>query len=296
MILSLKKPIFNFMLQAFIFVLILFWSCSAGIEDAKNKINFPEKIEWKELLNGLYYCEIENPYHSKIGDNRITLVKANPEILNADIYSNTSFDSIKRTAMVWSEDFDLNLVVNAGMYNLSNTYQAEGFLKSQNKINNGRFKESFKMFAFFNPLDREHYKSFEIMDGESEPVEDFIDKYQSCFQSIRMIDCNAKQVVWKPRRIIYSSMCVLANDKNNNIIIAFTRTPLSANQMSNLLLHLPINIRSAMYLEGGPEACLYIKTPDTVISKNGSYVSLSFPTDTNTRYWNLPNVIGIKRK
>lgn len=284
------------MQQVIVFVFLLFWSCSAGTEDAKTKINFPKKIEWKELLKGLYYCEVENPYHSKISDNIITIVKANPYLLDADIYSNTSFDSIKRTAMVWSEDFDLNIVVNAGMYNLNNTYQAEGFLKSQNKTNNGRFKENFKMFAFFKPIDDIHYKPFEIIDGENESAEKFVDKYQSCFQSIRMIDCNAQQVVWKPRRLIYSSMCILANDKDNNIIIAFTRTPMSANQMSNLLLHLPFNIRSALYLEGGPEACLYIKTPDTVISKNGSYVSLTFPTDTNTRYWNLPNIIGIKKK
>jgi hypothetical protein len=91
-------------------------------------------------------------------------------------------------------------------------------------------------------------------------------------------------------------MCVLAEDVNHNIILAFSRTPLSANQMSEVLLNIPINVHSAMYLEGGPECCLYIRTPDTLISKIGSYVSLTFPTDTNTRYWHLPNIIGFKAK
>ncbi|MGQ9845963.1 MAG: hypothetical protein ACUVQP_00465 [Bacteroidales bacterium] len=278
-----------------ILFLLLFLSCSAGTNKSKNHIYYPKKIEWKELFTGLYYSEIKNPYHSKISDNIITLVKANPQLLDVDIYSNTSFDSIKRTAINWSEDFDLNVVVNAGMYNLNNTSLAEGYLKSQNKINNGRIKENFKMFAFFKPINND-LKPFDLIDAEYESVQNFIDKYESGFQSIRMIDCNGNQVIWKPKRTIYSSMCVLANDIQNNLIIAFTRSPMSANQMSALLLHLPLNIRSAMYLEGGPEACLYIKTPDTVISKKGSYVSLTFPTDTNTRYWQLPNVIGIKKK
>lgn len=283
------------MIQAFILVLFLLFSCSTGTENSKKHIYYPQKVEWKELLYGLYYSEVKSPYHSKISDNIVTLIKANPQFLDVDVYSNTSFDSIKRTAMTWSEDFDLNVVVNAGMYNLNNTSLAEGYLKSQNKINNGKIKESFKMFAFFKPTNN-HLKPFDLIDAENESVQNFINKYESGFQSIRMIDCNSNQVIWKPKRIIYSSMCVLANDIENNLIIAFTRSPMSANQMSALLLHLPLNIRSAMYLEGGPEACLYIKTPDTIISKNGSYVSLTFPTDTNTKYWNLPNVIGIKKK
>ncbi len=283
------------MIKVFVLILLIFWSCNIGADDSRKKIQYPKKVEWKELSTGLYYSEVENPYQSKISDNIITLVRINPEIIDADIYSATSYDSIKRTAMTWSEDFDLNVVINAGMYNLNNTFCAEGFLKSNNKINNPRFKDSFKMFAAFKHV-KEKHKLFDIVDAENEDINNCIDNYCSVFQSIRMIDCNGQQVVWKPRRTIYSSMCVLGIDKCNQVILAFTRTPMSANQMSGLLLHLPINIKSAMYLEGGPEACLYIKTSDTVIQKNGSFVSMTFPTDTNTRYWNLPNVIGFKIK
>lgn len=281
------------MMKVLTLIFLIFWSCNFGADDSKKKIQFPKKVEWKELLTGIYYAEVENPYHSKIGDNMITLVRINPEIIDADVYSATSYDSIKRTVMKWSEDYDLNVVINAGMYNLDNTLFAEGFLKSNSKMNNPRFKESFRMFAVFKP-NKEKLKIFDMVDAENEIIEGLVENYNSAFQSIRMIDCHARQVIWKPRRTIYSSMCVLGIDKNNQVVIAFTRTPLSANQMSSLLLHLPINIRSAMYLEGGPEACLYIKTPDTVIQKNGSFVSTTFPTDTNTRYWNLPNVIGFK--
>ncbi|NSW44539.1 MAG: phosphodiester glycosidase family protein [Bacteroidales bacterium] len=283
-------------LQSWVLLLLIFWSCNIGFDDGKKNTHFPKKIEWRELMHGLFYAELENPYRSKISDNIVTLVKADPKILDIDVYSNTSFDSVKRTAMCWSQDFNLNVVVNAGMYNLSNTFQAEGYLKSKKKLNNVRFKESFKMFALFKPFDSLNYTPYDMLDADIESLEGLLDKYQSAFQSIRMIDCNGKQVVWKPRRTIYSSMCVLGIDRDNMLLLAFTRSPMSANQMSTLLLHLPIHIRSAMYLEGGPEACLYIKTPDTLISKNGSYVSLTFPTDTNSRYWNLPNVIGIKVK
>jgi len=291
-----KKQIIKMMLQSWVLLLLIFWSCNIGFDDTQKKVHYPKKVEWRELMRGLYYAEVENPYHSKISDNIVTLIKADPSLLDINVYSNTSFDSIKRTAMCWSQDFNLNVVVNAGMYNLSNTYQAEGYLKSMNKLNNSNIKDNFRMFALFKPIDSLNNKPFDMLDADNESYEGVLDKYQSVFQSIRMIDCNGKQVVWKPRRTIFSSMCVLGIDKYHHLLIAFTRSPMSSNQMSLLLLHLPIDIRSAMYLEGGPEACLYIKTADTVIAKNGSYVSLTFPTDTNSRYWNLPNVIGIKAK
>jgi hypothetical protein len=284
------------MFQHLLFFTLIFTVIALNLNNYHTKLNLYKEIKWRQLLTGLYYAEVKNPYYSKISDNIVSLVKANPYILDIDVYSCTSYDSIKRTAICWSQDFDLNVVVNAGMYNLINTYKAEGYLKSNNKINNSVFKESFKMFALFKSLDNPHLKPFIMIDAENDDIELYLNKYSSVFQSIRMIDCNGKQVTWKPKRLIYSSMCVLGIDEKDNLLIAFTRTPMSANQMSKLLLHLPLNIKSAMYLEGGPEACLYIKTPDTVILKKGSYVSLTFPTDTNTRLWNLPNVIGIKVK
>lgn len=91
-------------------------------------------------------------------------------------------------------------------------------------------------------------------------------------------------------------MCVLAVDKQKNVLFIFTRSPYTANQFINMLLAMPLNIHNAMYLEGGPEASLYVASKDTVIEKFGSYVSQTFSHDRNDHFWAIPNVIGIRKK
>jgi hypothetical protein len=88
-------------------------------------------------------------------------------------------------------------------------------------------------------------------------------------------------------------MVVGATDVSGNIYFAFTRSPYTHQQMIGFLKQLIPTIRTTVYLEGGPEASLYIQTKDTVISKIGSYVSKTYAHDKNDHFWDLPNVIGI---
>ncbi len=284
------------MMKSLILVFLLLWSCNAGTGSTNEKnVRYPQEIKWKTLLKGLYYAEIDNPFHSKISDNIISLVKINPACFDMDVYSCTTYDSLPRKVSEWSKQFNLNVVINAGMYSLSNGIIAQGFMKSKNTCNNVVFKEGYRALAVFNPMDT-LLPLFDIVDMEQEAYDRILKQYQTAFQSIRMIDHKGKQIVWKPKRLIYSSMCVLAVDDCHQIILVFSRSPLSANQMSELLLNIPLKVQSAMYLEGGPECNLYIRTADTLILKIGSYVSTTFPTDTNSRAWHLPNVIGFKAK
>lgn len=284
------------MIKSWILVFLLLWSCNAGTSSTnEKKVRYPQEIKWKTLLKGLYYAEINNPYPSKISDNIISLVKINPALFDMDVYACTAYDSLPRKVSEWSEQYNLNVVINAGMYNIANGIIAQGYMKSKKSCNNATFKGSFNAMAVCNPIDT-LLPLFDIVDIEQEAYQSFLKQYQTAFQSIRMIDHAGKQVVWKPKRLIYSSMCVLAMDDCHQIILVFSRSPLSANQMSELLLNIPLKVQSAMYLEGGPECNLYIRTADTLILKIGSYVSTTFPTDTNSRAWHLPNVIGFKAK
>lgn len=253
----------------------------------------PTKLLWKELLPGLYYTEIHLPYNIHISDRKLTILKINPQYYESNIYASLAIDSIKRTISQWANNFNLNIAFNAGMYSLTDTYQSIGYLKSNDSIVQSVWKDNFYVLALFQPTCNS-VLPFDMIDMANESHDSVLRCYSSAVQSIRMIDCFGKQVVWKPKRLIYSSMIVLGEDVEHNAIVAFTRTPLSANQMSHLLVNLPLNIRTTMYLEGGPEACLYVSTDDTLILKNGSWVSQTFPTDTNTQYWDLPQIIGFK--
>jgi hypothetical protein len=48
-----------------------------------------------------------------------------------------------------------------------------------------------------------------------------------------------------------------------------------------------------MYLEGGPEASLHVATPGGPVRRVGSYETGFNENDGNTRYWSLPNVLGV---
>lgn len=111
-----------------------------------------------------------------------------------------------------------------------------------------------------------------------------------------MIDGDGNHIVWKKNQSLISSMTVLAEDNDGNVLFCFTRSPYSANQFSQMLLELPLNVRSAMYLDGGPEACFYLYHKDICIQKYGSYVSGSYAHEKNNEYWEIPNVIGIKKR
>lgn len=253
----------------------------------------PGKLQWKQLMPGLHYTEVHIPYNIHISDRKLTILKIQHQYFESNIYAALAIDSTKRTISQWASDFNLNIAFNAGMYSLIDTYKSVGYLKSNDSVVQPEWKENFYGLALFNPLCKS-VKPFKIIDMYSETYDNLLRCYSSAVQSIRMIDRNGQQVIWKPKRLIYSSMIVLGEDVEHNVIVAFTRTPLSANQMSYLLTRLPLKIRTTIYLEGGPEACLYIRTDDTLILKNGSWVSQTFPTDTNTRYWNLPQIIGFK--
>jgi uncharacterized protein YigE (DUF2233 family) len=91
-------------------------------------------------------------------------------------------------------------------------------------------------------------------------------------------------------------MTVLAIDKSGNVLFIFCRSPYSANEMSQMLLRMPLDIHSAMYLDGGPEASFYINYNNTQVSLVGCFVTNTYEKDDNDHFWAIPNIIGIRKK
>jgi len=59
------------------------------------------------------------------------------------------------------------------------------------------------------------------------------------------------------------------------------------------LLALPLDIVSAMHVEGGPEASLSIRAPGVRLDLAGSFETAFRENDGNAEQWALPNVIGV---
>jgi len=261
----------------------------------------PEKIlkslplEWKNLSEGLNYAEMNGPRISKFSDSKISILKIDPEFFDFTLVAATQFDSTQRTIKKWCDSLQLTAGINAGMYSLKDHISGAGYMQNYEHINNPVFKGSFNAMAVFNPKNK-NLPPFQIIDMINQDWKPVKNEYNSCFQSIRMIDNMHHGIYWKKKPVLKCSMSVLAMDKSGNVLFIFCRSPYSANEMIKFMLNPDLNIKTAMYLEGGPEASLYVKTDSSEIVKFGSYVSYSCPNDDNQELRTMPNILGIKKK
>ena len=109
-----------------------------------------------------------------------------------------------------------------------------------------------------------------------------------------MIDCKQTNR-WSQQDKRFSMVCI-AMDKKGKVLFIFTRSPYSVHDFINMLLSLPLEIYNAQYLEGGPEASLYINTGSFEWKQFGSFETGFVEHDKNDIFWAIPNVIGITTK
>jgi len=273
-----------------LFAVVLFVSGKSPVKDSD-----PPKIQWKTLDAGLEFAELNGPHTSKFSDSKVSVLKINPKYFDFKLVLAKEFDSTQKTIKQWCDTMKLTAGINAGMYSLKDHKSATGFMQNYNHFNNPAFKGGFNAMAVFNPKS-DSLPAFQIIDMVEQDWQSISKHYNSCFTSIRMIDNERNGIYWKKKPILKCSMTVLALDKAGNVLFLFCRSPYNANEIINFMLKPELNIQTAMYLEGGPEASLYVKTQDSEIMKFGSYVSYSCPNDDNIKIRTLPNVLGIRKK
>jgi hypothetical protein len=109
-----------------------------------------------------------------------------------------------------------------------------------------------------------------------------------------MVSCHQENV-WQRQNKIWSTSAI-GWDGSGNILFIHVRSPYSPHDLINMLLKLPIGLKRAMYVEGGPDAQMFIHSNKKEYEFIGSYSSGSHESDRNQIGWPVPNVVGIKRK
>jgi hypothetical protein len=251
-------------------------------------------LNWQHLHDGLDYCETNAPEKSIVNDSKISILKINPDRFEFRMLSGSENGDSTRTAPQWAKDFKMDVVINAGMYDLGKTLSNKAYLQNYQHFNNPNFNPNFGAMIAFNPKDS-LLPNFKIADLSCYKWDSLKTKYNSFSQGMRMLDCNGKALTWNKRNQS-CSMLLAAADNDGNIYFIFSRSPYSHNDMICFLLQMPVSLENAIYLEGGPETSMYIHAGDTTIEKVGSYISGSYPNDDNKSFWKLPNVIGLRHK
>ncbi len=246
---------------------------------------------WQQLGTGLELGTFVAPMPSPCGDRKITVVRIDPASWKFSLLTAAREGKRARTARQWATEFGQTAVINAGMFR-EDGFTNVGYMKCGDHLNNPHFNADNTMIAA-EPTDPK-LPNFQIIDREAQDWKTLITKYRYVTQGIRMVDSHGKNR-WAEQPRMWS-MAVMGMDKSGKALMIFCRSPFTVHAMIDMLLGLEIDLKNAMYLEGGPEASLYVKTTAREFEGYGSYETGFYESDKNDRAWTLPNVIGISRR
>jgi hypothetical protein len=288
------KNIFAALLKVLAFVLCFGASCCI-LADKPGKIftqKAPQGIKWQVLDTGLSLGEYVSPIKSDIGNSTLTILKIDPAHYSFHLAAASEKTGLNHMASEWCSDKKFIAAINAGMYHQGG--QNVGFMKNFKYINNAAFSKTYKCILAFNRKDSS-VPEIQIIDMDCQPNwKEIVEHYNTCTQSIRMIDCHQKNV-WSPKPRKWSTV-VWGMDKKGNALMIYCRSPYTAYDFINIVLQSPLDIAQMMYLEGGPEASFYLKSGKVSRDLIGSYETGFNENDDYTQAWPIPNVIGIRKK
>ncbi len=251
-----------------------------------------DSISWTPISPGIDYAEVDAPNKSFLNDSRLSILKIDPDSCRFELLCASEHQNITRTAPEWAEEFGVQVVVNAGMYSLTQKLKGRYYMKNHRHFNNADFSKSGNAMMAFNPVS-DTIRNFRIADLTCDSWECLQAEYNSFSQGMRMLTCDGTPLAWDKNPRQSCSMLLASTNDKGTIYFIFCRSPYTHQAMIGFIKQLPLNLQSTIYLEGGPETSFYVNNGDQSITKMGSYVYRTYPNDDNYQFWKLPNVIGI---
>jgi hypothetical protein len=215
---------------------------------------------------------------------RIDLARFRLELLNASAPG----EGHPRSIRDWAFRAGASATINASLYQ-DDWRTAVGLMRSRRHVNHARIGKDRAVLAF-DPVDAAA-PPVRIIDRDCEDLEVAGKAYAALVQSIRMISCQRRSV-WAPSERRFSSAAV-GVDGSGRLLFIHARSPWPVHELVAALLAAPIDLRQAMYVEGGPEAQLYVRGGGTELLRvGGSGLGLALPAG----YVPVPNVLAAIRR
>ena len=245
----------------------------------------PASAPWSAAAPGVEVARV--PAHA--GGPTVTVVRVDPRVHAFRLLSAT-LEGLDEplTAPEWAARSGVLGVINAGMFQ-GDQRTSVAYARSGARAVNGRWNKDNAVFVA-EPVAPGRPRA-RILDRTCDDVPREAAAHGLVLQNIRMLDCKGRNV-WsrEPRR--WSTACVGA-DADGRILLVHVRAPFSTHDLVDVLRALPLGLTRLMYVEGGPEASLYLKVgSETVVSEMGSFETGFFESEDNRRFWPLPNVLG----
>jgi hypothetical protein len=223
------------------------------------------------------------------GDGLIAVVRVDParfelRLLNASAPE----EGHPRSVRDWAFRAGASAAINASLYQ-ADWRTATGLMRTRGHVNHARVGKDRAVLAF-DPV-APGAAAVRIIDRDCEELEEAGKAYASLVQSIRMISCERKGV-WAPSERRFSSAAI-GVDGAGRVLFIHARSPWPVHELVAALLAAPIDLRQAMYVEGGPEAQLYVRGGGTELLRVGaSEVGIELPGGGLP----VPNVLAAVRR
>lgn len=238
----------------------------------------PPPISWRTLTPGLQHGQAR--VASGIGDGQLHIVRIDPEHFRFRLLTAAGTHSARKTARQWAQQNHCVAAINAAMFRPNGL--PVDFAKVDGHIIQPQRNSDRSMFVF----DADHAR---LLDLSAEAFTE--GDHENALQGIRMISAEGRNV-WSQQPRSWS-IAALASTTDGRILFLHARSPLSVHDFIAAAQALPLDADRAMYLEGGPEATLYLNAGGAEIERVGSFETGFNENDDNAVAWPLPNVIGV---
>jgi len=242
---------------------------------------------WRSLEPGLDLGLFPATRAASPGDAVIRIVRIDPERYTLVLLNATAKgEGHARTARDWAARHGLAAAINASMYQ-TDLRRSVSLMRSREHVNNPRLSKDKAVLAF----DRlaEGVPPVQIIDRECQDFEALSRSYGTLVQSIRMVSCTGRNV-WAPQPKAWSTAAI-GLDQKGRVLFIHAQAPHTTHDLIETLLELPIDLKNAMYTEGGPEAQLYVRGGGQEMEFTG-VIEGGATGGGALLAWPVPNVIG----
>jgi hypothetical protein len=245
-----------------------------------------EGLAWVSMDQGLSM----NTFPGDLQSTGITVLRIDPQRYALKLLSASETGTGALSLRDWARRLGLTAVINASMYQ-QDRMTSTGYMRNFGHVNNPSVNPRFGSFMLFNPKDGtlpplKFVDRYHVSDWRSLLLE-----YDTVIQNYRMISAE-RLSVWPVSGQAFSAAGV-GIDGAGNVLFIYSRFPRTVHELNTILLSLPLDIRQAMYVEGGPTAGLYINE-DLFGTK--WLPAQGFPMQELDPIHRIPNVLGIVRK
>jgi len=253
------------------------------------------EVQWRNLEAGMEFARVEAPAPRGTSKGPLFVLRVAPDSFEVRLLS-ASLMGLKSNlpADRWAAEHGMTAVVNAGMYQKDHA-SSVGYFRVGTRVNNRHRHRQHKSLLVSGPR-KAGLPPVALLDADCDDLWKNAEDYDNAVQGIRMLSCKGRNV-WKPGGRAYQQVAV-GIDGKGRLLFVYRRAPATSHQFVEQVRSSGLGLKRLMYLEGGAEVSLFIRSAKAEIRLGGmrSLLTDLWDSGSSATFLPLPNVIAIKRK